>query len=112
MEIFSEFIELEVAGYSGIEDLTPRVREVVGRSGFCEGLVHVFPVGSTASVTKIEYEPALVKDFQNKLEEFSARDWHSLHSQTWGDDNGFSHVRASFMGPGITVPLRCGELVL
>jgi thiamine phosphate synthase YjbQ (UPF0047 family) len=39
--------------------------------------VHVFPVGSTASVTTIEYEPALVKDFQNKLEEFSARDWLS-----------------------------------
>lgn len=112
MEIFSEYIELDVAGYSGMEDLTPGLREVAGRSGFREGLVHVFPVGSTASVTTIEYEPALVKDFQNKLEEFAARDWHSLHSQTWGDDNGFSHVRASFMGPGMTVPLHGGELVL
>ena len=112
MEIFSEYIEVDVAGYSGIEDLTSRVREISDRSGFQEALVHVFPVGSTASVTTIEYEPALVNDLQNKLEEFAAKDRHSLHSQTWGDDNGFSHVRASFMGPGMTVPLHHGKLVL
>lgn len=34
------------------------------------------------------------------------------HGDTWGDDNGFSHLRASFLGPTITVPLHRGRLVL
>ncbi|MCI0471005.1 MAG: YjbQ family protein, partial [Candidatus Aminicenantes bacterium] len=37
---------------------------------------------------------------------------HSRHSQTWGDDNGFSHVRATLIGPSITVPLSKGALIL
>ena len=53
-----------------------------------------------------------MQDFKNKLEKFAARDWESLHSRTWGDDNGFSHVRASMMGPGVCLPFRRGELVL
>ena len=72
----------------------------------------VFAVGSTASITTIEFEPALVRDMTEALEKLWSRSMHSHHSQTWGDDNGFSHLRASFMGPDITVPVHRGELVL
>ncbi|MBU2563354.1 MAG: YjbQ family protein [Actinobacteria bacterium] len=74
-------------------------------------LVGVFAIGSTASVSTIEYEPALVEDVRQQLEEFVPVSKHTRHSQTWGDDNGFSHIRATFMGPGINVPLSDGELV-
>jgi secondary thiamine-phosphate synthase enzyme len=75
-------------------------------------LVGVFVIGSTASVSTIEYEPALVEDVRQQLEEFVSSNKQTRHSQTWGDDNGFSHIRATLMGPGITVPLSDGELVL
>ena len=36
----------------------------------------------------------------------------SRHSATWGDDNGFSHIRATLMGPGITIPVSGSRLIL
>jgi secondary thiamine-phosphate synthase enzyme len=105
-------ITIETEGYSDIHDITGRVAEQIRESGMEAGIVSVTVVGSTASVTTIEFEPALVQDFRNKLEEFASRDWESLHSRTWGDDNGFSHVRASMMGPGVCLPFREGKLVL
>jgi len=72
----------------------------------------VFAVGSTASISTMEFEPALVTDVKEKLEEFASKKMKSHHSETWGDDNGFSHIRATFMGPGITVPIRDGQCIL
>lgn len=105
-------ISVATRGYSDIRDITDDVRQVIAGSGAKAGLVGISVIGSTASITTIEFEPALVEDFKNKLEEFASRNWESLHSKTWGDDNGFSHVRASMMGPGISLPFRNGELIL
>ena len=110
--VHGEEISIQTNGFSEIHDLTAGVREIVGRSGVREGIVNVFAIGSTASVTTIEFEPALVQDMQEQLEKFASRTMRSHHSETWGDDNGFSHIRATFMGPNITVPIHHGELVL
>jgi secondary thiamine-phosphate synthase enzyme len=63
-------------------------------------------------VTTIEFEPALVEDFREKLEEIASQEEASRHSQTWGDDNGFSHLRASLMGPGVCLPVVNGQPLL
>ena len=110
--VYGSEITIETAGFSDIHDITPQVEEIIRASGATAGLVGVTSIGSTASVTTIEFEPALVQDFKNKLEEFAAHDWDSLHSKTWGDDNGFSHVRASMMGPGVCLPFRESALIL
>ncbi len=112
MHITTEDIYLETKGYSDIHDLTNQVNEIVARSGIREGFCHVFAVGSTASISTMEYEPALVQDIKEKLDEFASESMKSHHSETWGDDNGFSHIRATFMGPGITVPLRNDACIL
>ncbi len=110
--VFGKQITLETKGYSDIKDITGQVQDIVGRSKIKNGIAHIFAVGSTASVTTIEYEPALVDDMKDQLEEFASKTMQSRHSQTWGDDNGFSHIRATFMGPGITVPVSGGAVVL
>jgi len=110
--VHGEFIERRTRGFSDQHDLTADVRAVVARSGVTGGVVTVFAVGSTASITTIEFEPALARDMDEALEQLWPRDMRSHHSQTWGDDNGFSHLRASFMGPDLTVPIHRGELVL
>lgn len=112
MDIFSREISLSSDGFSEITDLTDEVKQVAIESGFDEGLIHIFPIGSTASISTIEYEPALVEDMKEKLNEFAPRDQQTRHGDTWGDDNGFSHMRATMMGPGITVPLHKGKPVL
>jgi secondary thiamine-phosphate synthase enzyme len=110
--IHGETLTRRTRGFSDIHDLTADVRAVVARAGIEAGVVHVSAIGSTASITTIEFEPALVRDMEEALEKLWPRTMASHHSQTWGDDNGFSHLRASFMGPGITVPVHEGELVL
>jgi len=110
--VFGEKITISTKGFSDIKNITDKVKSIVSKSGIKDGLVGVFVIGSTASVSTIEYEPALVEDVRQQLEEFVSSNKQTRHSQTWGDDNGFSHIRATFMGPGITVPLSDGELVL
>jgi len=110
--VFGKKIILSTKGFSDIKNITEQIKSIVAQSGIKNGLVGVFVIGSTASVSTIEYEPALVEDMRQQLEEFVPASKHTRHSQTWGDDNGFSHIRATFMGPGITVPLSGGKLVL
>jgi secondary thiamine-phosphate synthase enzyme len=105
-------ITLETKGFSDIRDITREVQEIVSKSAIKNGLVNIFAVGSTASITTVEYEPALVEDVKEQLEKFASSTMRSRHSQTWGDDNGFSHIRATFMGPGLTAPVHEGSLVL
>lgn len=105
-------VTLSTEGFSDIADISDEVQEIVDESGVREGIANVFSVGSTGTITTIEFEPALVQDMRDKLEEFCAVKTPTRHGKTWGDDNGFSHIRATFMGPGITVPVHGGRLVL
>jgi secondary thiamine-phosphate synthase enzyme len=110
--VFGKELVLQTQGYSDIKNITERVQDIVRESGIVSGMVNIFVIGSTASVSTIEYEPALVQDVQQELEKWIPSTLHSLHSQTWGDDNGFSHIRATLMGPGITVPVVEGKVLL
>lgn len=112
MKISTHDIHIKTSGFSDIHDLTLRVNAIIHETEIREGFCHIFAVGSTASISTMEFEPALVRDIKEKLEEFASESMHSHHSQTWGDDNGFSHIRATFMGPGITVPVRDGQCIL
>lgn len=90
------------------KELARRVREVQG-----VGVLHLFVVGSTAALTTIEYEPGLVKhDFAAMLEKLAPADGAYDHEATWADDNGHSHLRASMVGPSITIPFGEGKLIL
>ncbi len=110
--IYGDKITLQTKGFSDIRDITGQVQEIVSKSGGQKGIVTISTIGSTASVTTIEFEPALVQDMKELLEKFASQQLHSHHSQTWGDDNGFSHLRASFMGPSLTIPFNSRRLVL
>lgn len=104
-------ITVSSKGFSDIVNLSGEVQSIVSESGIDEGLVAVTVTGSTASVTTIEYEPALVEDMKELLEKLVSREIRSRHSETWGDDNGFSHMRASLMGPGVTLPVLEGRVL-
>ena len=90
-------------------DLAKRLRELKVTG---EGLLHLFVVGSTAALTTVEYEPGLVKhDLPAALQRLAPEDGRYEHEATWNDDNGHSHVRASLVGPGLTVPFSNGKLL-
>lgn len=108
---FSKTIWLATKGFSDITDMTATIEAIISESGIQEGIINISVIGSTASITTIEFEPALVEDFKEKLEQLVSSKERSRHSETWGDDNGFSHMRASLMGPGVTMPVSKGRLV-
>ncbi|MBN2035847.1 MAG: YjbQ family protein [Chitinispirillaceae bacterium] len=110
--VFGKSITLPLKGFSDMADITDDVHSIIADSKIQSGIVTVFATGSTASISTIEYEPALVQDVKERLEAIASRSMRSHHSQTWGDDNGFSHIRATLMGPGITVPFTGGEMHL
>jgi secondary thiamine-phosphate synthase enzyme len=110
--VYGEEISFQTKGYSDIKDVTNTVQGIIKKSGITEGIACIAVIGSTASVSTIEYEPALVADVQDQLERMVSRTMHSRHSATWGDDNGFSHIRATLMGPGITLPVSGSRVVL
>ncbi|MHC1569644.1 MAG: secondary thiamine-phosphate synthase enzyme YjbQ, partial [Candidatus Syntropharchaeales archaeon] len=72
----------------------------------------VFAPGATGAVTTIEYESGLIADFKGMLERIAPQDIEYMHNLRWGDGNGHSHVRASLLGPGLTVPFIDGRLQL
>lgn len=110
--IITEHISLETSGNTDIVDITGECQGVIDNSCLKEGVLTVFNPGSTGSVTTIEYEPNLVKDFKDALEVIAPSDKTYQHSKTWHDDNGSSHVRASLMGPSMAVPFLGGKLTL
>lgn len=109
---YSETISFSTKGFSDIIDITDRVDSVVGHSKIKDGLVTVFCPGSTGSITTIEYESGVLRDLQKAIEKIAPSDIPYEHDRRWGDGNGFSHVRAALMKPGLTVPLIKGKLSL
>jgi secondary thiamine-phosphate synthase enzyme len=110
--VYGETITVRTQGFSDIRDITESVQQIVTRSGMSQGLANITALGSTASVSTIESEPALIEDMREQLERLVSRSLHSRHSATWGDDNGFSHIRATLMGPGLTLPVTDGAVLL
>jgi len=94
-------------------NITDKVLAVVKESGISDGIVCVFNVGSTAGITTTEFEPGLANyDLDAAFERFAPENARYEHEETWHDDNGHSHVRASFLGPSLNVPLVHGQLTL
>lgn len=109
---FSETISFSTKGFSDMIDLTDHVGAVLKRSKIENGLVTVFSPGSTGAVTTIEYESGVLRDLQKAIEKIAPSDIPYEHDKRWGDGNGFSHVRAALMKPGLTIPLIKGRLTL
>lgn len=99
------------AGYS-CHDLTDAVRRHVTEAGLREGIVTVFCTGSTCAVTTVEYEPGLVKDLAELFDRLIPQGPRYHHDDRWHDGNGHAHVRASLVGPSLTVPVAGGKLLL
>ena len=110
--VFGNSFTVQTRGFSDIVNITAEVQSIVARSEMESGIASVFVVGSTASISTIEFEPALSEDMKERLDKLVPSTLRTRHSETWGDDNGFSHIRATLMGPGITVPFTERELVL
>jgi len=105
-------LSINTRGEGDILDVTEDVAEAVIESNLKNGVVTIFVQGSTGALTTIEYEPGLLKDLPNVLERVAPKGLEYEHERRWHDGNGHSHVRASIIGPSLTVPFVNGRLTL
>ena len=106
-------IRIKTKGNCEVINLTEQVIEALADSDIKNGTVTVFNVGSTAAITTTEYEPGLVNyDIAAAFEKIAPENARYEHEETWHDDNGHSHVRASLLGPSLSVPMVGGRLTL
>ena len=110
--IVTEHVDFQTKGNAEITDLTSKVASALERSDLESGVVVIFASGATGAVTTIEYEPGLVEDMKDALERIAPKEIEYAHNQRWGDGNGHSHIRASVIGPSLTVPFSEGKLML
>ncbi|RLF61474.1 MAG: YjbQ family protein [Thermoplasmata archaeon] len=112
MVVYTKEIRVSCKADGDMQDITGEVSRAVKESRIKNGIVNIFIIGSTGAITTIEYEPGLKKDFPRAMERIAPSDIEYEHHKTWGDDNGRSHVRASIIGPSLTIPIIKGELPL
>ncbi|MGB7679387.1 MAG: secondary thiamine-phosphate synthase enzyme YjbQ [Nitrososphaeraceae archaeon] len=112
MNIVTKVVQLRSSKENDIIDVTKQTSDALRESGLNNGIINVFVAGSTAAITTIEYEPGLRHDFPKMLSRIAPKDIQYRHDETWHDGNGHSHVRASLVGPSLTVPFSNGVLIL
>jgi len=112
MEVFRRELDLQTKGEGDIIDITGELREAISSSGLSSGLACAFNKGSTAALISIEHEPGLGLDMKAALQRLFPREIEYQHELAWGDGNGHSHIRASFLGPSITIPFHDGKVDL
>lgn len=112
MKTFEEVHRFRTSGDGTIIDITGLLDGTLRESGIATGQLTVTVPGSTAAITTIEYEPGLLADLPEFFEKIIPSGRRYGHDATWGDGNGFSHLRSALIGPSVTVPVSSGALVL
>jgi secondary thiamine-phosphate synthase enzyme len=104
MTIITGSIALNTGGNTDIQDITGQIRRLVAESGLSSGCVTVFCPSSTSGLTTVEFEPGAIADLKRLFEELIPSNKEYKHNATWDDGNGHSHMRASLLGPSLTIP--------
>lgn len=103
---------MNTKGAGDLINITDKIAQLLQSSKLENGNVTVFNIGSTAAITTFEFEPGLIEDVQEMYEKIVPSNRHYHHDDTWGDANGFSHLRAALQGPSLTIPFEDTKLLL
>jgi secondary thiamine-phosphate synthase enzyme len=112
MTVNTTSINLNTQGDTDIHDITDQISSAVSKSGLKAGIVTVFCPSSTSALTTIEYESGAVSDLKRLFDEIIPQNREYAHNARWHDGNGHSHIRASLLGPSLTIPFSGGILTL
>jgi len=112
MKFVSRKIDFSTQGNSEIRDLTDEVKKYLKRTNLNSGLVNLFIPGATGGLTTMEYEPGLIDDLRKTFESIAPEETEYSHNLTHEDKNAHSHIRASLIGPSLSIPFENGTLQL
>ncbi|NOZ64750.1 MAG: YjbQ family protein [Caldiserica bacterium] len=104
-----EKISLKTIRRQEFVDLTPKIQEVIHRTSFKTGIIHVYVPHTTAAVTINEnYDPSVVQDILNTLEKLIPERGRYSHLE----GNAHAHIKASIIGSSRFIPIEDGRLQL
>jgi secondary thiamine-phosphate synthase enzyme len=112
MKSLTEHLTFEIPARMGFVNITPRVAEIVARSGVREGLCLCNAMHITASVFINDDEPGLHDDYRQWLEKLAPFDPDPKtygHNRT-GEDNADAHLKRQVMGREVVVAITAGKL--
>jgi secondary thiamine-phosphate synthase enzyme len=112
MKIINERIWVQTTGAGDLVNITDEIADHLAKTKLKTGHIVVFHIGSTAAITTFEFEPGMIKDMQELYERTVPSSKHYHHDETWGDANGFSHLRAALQGPTLIIPFENGRVLL
>lgn len=95
-----------------VADISDELARMLKASGVTQGALLACVVGSTGSLTCIEFEPGVVQDLKDAVKRLAPPDAPYAHELAWHDGNGHSHVQAALLGPSLHLPVREGRLDL
>ncbi len=110
VSMFSESIHVRLNIGPDMGDITPEIDRLIRKSNIVNGNLCATMVGSTGSVTTIEFEPGVVEDLKRAINRLAPPGIEYEHEKAWHDGNGHSHVQAALLGPSINLPVRNGQL--
>lgn len=110
--IYTTTISVNLDTGPDIVDVTGKFERVLRKSGIKDGNLAATIVGSTGSITTIEFEPGVVDDLKEAINRIAPPGICYAHEEAWHDGNGHSHVQAALLGPSISLPVRRGRLKL
>ena len=108
--IFYQAIEVSLKVGPDMCDITPQLEGLIRECGIENGVLFAAVVGSTGSLTTIEYEPGVVQDLKMAINRLAPPGMEYEHEKAWHDGNGHSHVQAALLGPSLALPVRSGCL--
>ncbi len=112
VSLFTEAIEVDLKTGPDIRDITSQLERLIKASNVKDGALCATGVGSTGSLTTIEFEPGVVEDLKRAVNRLAPPGMEYEHEKAWHDGNGHSHVQAALLGPSIALPIRNGQLKL
>ena len=114
MAVVNASISLSTQGNTDIGEITGSGSRGWWANLACAaGIVTVFCPSSTSGVTTVEYESGCAADLRRMFDELVPSDRPTSTTQTWGDANGYSHMRAPLLlKPSLTIPFINGKLTL
>ena len=108
--VYCDRLEVSLDTGPDLVDISSGLQELVVRSRIQQGSLGATMVGSTGSLTSIEYEPGVIEDLKQAITALAPPGQPYQHELAWHDGNGHSHVQAALMGPSIHLAVRDGRI--
>jgi secondary thiamine-phosphate synthase enzyme len=112
MKSLTEYLTFNIPERIAFLNITPKLEELVNKSGIQEGLLLCNAMHITASVFINDDESGLHEDYKKWLEKLAPFDASpkTYHHNRTGEDNADAHMKRQVMGREVVVAVTKGKL--